>query len=238
MNIFFLFALCFLPVITFFTLFSFIPKEKQILKYLISCIFGIFTILPASFIQFFALKLHFFNSDSFLSILLTAIIFNGLIEELSKLGFLIISPKKNHSLQTFFLASLLLGISAGSMETIIYVLGNVERTVITEGTNGTIKLILMRMFTSQILHAICAGLSGIFVWGARYELKHLIVFIYAILFHGFYNFFIAFDSYLKFFAIVPILLGALECRIWYKTVRNSEILPKNELTQSEENSIL
>ncbi len=124
------------------------------------------------------------------------------------------------------------------METVVYVMGNIERIVINSGTNEAIKLILMRMFSAQILHAFCAGLSGIFVWGSRKELRHLIVFIYAVIFHGLFNFFVAFDSQLKLFAIVPILLSAIECRIWYKNVKNSEILPEKELTQSEEKSIL
>lgn len=229
MNISFLFALCFLPVVTFFIIFSIFPKEKQILKYLIFCVLGVLTIIPASFIQFFVLKLPFFNSSTFSSILITSIIFNGLIEECFKMGFMILMPKRNMTLTTFFIGAILLGISAGSIETAIYVMGNIEKVVIASGTEEAIKLIFTRMFSTQSLHAFCAGLSGIFVWSSRKGLRHLIIFIYAVIFHGFFNFFIAFDTSLKYFAIVPILLAAIECRIWYKNAKNSEILPENTI---------
>ncbi len=147
------------------------------------------------------------------------------------MGFLFLIPKKNLSMQTFFLCSILLGITAGSIETVVYVMGSIERVIITNGTEQAMKLIFTRMFSSQAIHALCAGLSGIFIWGSRKELRHLVVFFYAVIFHGFYNFFIAFDSEIKYFAIVTILLSAIECRVWYKNVKNS----KNLLEISSEN---
>ena len=81
MNIYILFALCFLPVIALFAIFSIVTKDHPVFRYAISCAFGIATVAPASFIQFLTLKIPTFSSPSFFSILITAILFNGFIEE-------------------------------------------------------------------------------------------------------------------------------------------------------------
>jgi len=238
MNIFVLFALCFLPLIAVFTIVAFIPKEKEILKYAISCLFGILTIAPASFIQFFVLKIPAFNSNSFFSILITAIIFNGLIEESFKLGFLFLIPRKKQTIFTYFICSILLGISAGSIETAIYVINSLQKITLITGTDTALKLIFTRMFSSQALHAFCAGLSGIFIWGCKKELRHLIIFLYSVSLHGLYNFFIAFSTDFRYFAISAIFMAAVECRIWYKKLKKNEFFLENQLTENKESDIL
>lgn len=241
MNITALFALCFLPVITVFALVSFIPTDKRILKYLISCLFGILAVIPASFIQFFVLKIPLFSSSSFISILLTSIIFNGLIEEAFKFLFIKFIPKKNQTLQTFLICSILLGMSSGAVETMIYVIGALQKSASFSDTNAILKLILMRIFSAQAIHAFCAGLSGIFIWRLRNGAKNPPPLVYSVVLHGFYNFFIAFSSGFHWFAVISILMAAVECRIWYQTAKNSknsQQIQNLQLTQSEENSTL
>lgn len=238
MNILFLFALCFLPLIAIFTIFAFLPKEKHILKYLLACGFGIISLIPASFLQFFVLKIPFFNSNNFFSILITAIIFNGFIEESFKLGFLFLIPRKNQTLFTFFICSILLGVSVGSLETAIYTLTSLQKTALISGTTTTLKLIFLRMFSSQAIHAFCAGLLGLFIWGCKKELRHLIIFFHAFILHGIFNFFIAFSEDFRLFAIISILMAIIECRIWYKNIKNSDNFSENQLTKNSKTDIL
>ena len=242
MNVSFLFALCLLPVAAFFSIFILAGRERPVFRYLISCLFGILTLAPASFLQFFVLRLPIFSANTFFSVLVTAIIFNGLIEEGFKLLFLILLPKRNLTLATFFCCSILLGIASGSVETAVYALSGLQKSSIMYDPNRILGLIFLRMFSSQAIHAFCAGLSGIFIWSSRRGLRHSVIFVYAVALHGFFNFFAAFDSRIRLFALVPILLGALECRIWYKKEQESKIekidensqkISKNQLTEEK-----
>ncbi len=226
--------MCFLPMILSLALFFIIPQQKAFWAYLISCALGIAAVIPASFIQFFALKLTLFKSHSFASILLSAIIFNGLIEEGTKLGAMLLLPRKKLSLWTFFCSSVLLGMAAGSLETVIYLMTSLQRIALVSDQNATIRLVFARMFSSQAIHALCAALSGLFLWGCKGGIRHAIIVCWAVALHGLFNFFIAFSQEFRLFAIVAILLAAVECRIWYKIIRNSEEISLEELTQSKE----
>lgn len=223
MNIYILFTLCFLPVIALFAIFSIVTKDHPVFRYAISCAFGIATVAPASFIQFLTLKIPTFSSPSFFSILITAILFNGFIEESFKLAFILLIPKKRMTLQSFLCASILLGCASGSLETAIYLMNSLQKIALIPGTEHALRMIFTRMFSAQAIHAFCAGLSGIFIWSCQKEIHHLIIVIIAITMHGLYNFFIAFSQEFRWFAMIAILLAAIECRIWYKTVKNEEI---------------
>lgn len=241
MSITSLVALCFLPVITVFAFVAFLQNDKRILRYVVPCFFGILTVIPASFIQFFVLKIPVFSSSTFISILITSIIFNGLIEETFKLIFIMLIPKKNLTLATFLISSILLGMSSGAVETLIYVLGSLQKISSIADTNSILKLILMRIFSAQLIHAFCAGLLGIFVWQRRNGMQNFMPLAYSVVLHGFYNFFMAFSSGFRWFAAASILMAAVECRIWYLTAKNSKNSSKiqnMQLTQSDENTKL
>lgn len=238
MNMYILFAMCFLPMATLFALLSLVPRQRSVWRYALSCLLGIVSVAPASLVQFLALKTELFRSNTFASVLLSAIIFNGLIEEGAKLGTLLLVPRKNMSLWTMFCCALLLGTAAGSLETAVYLMTSLQKIALVTDTGAALRLICMRMFSSQAVHAFCAALSGIFIWGCHDGIRHAIILIQAAVLHGLFNFFIAFSEEFRVFAIAAILLAAVECRVWYKIVQKSEILPEEQLTQPVESGIV
>ncbi len=226
MNLFALFALCFVPPIAFLALFSLCFEKSVPFKYALSCFFGLLTLAPSSFLQYFALKIPIFQNSTFFSVFFTAIVFNGLIEEVFKLSFIALVPKKNQNLWTFFCCSILLGAAAGSLETAIYASSSLRKIALVSAQTDALRLIFLRMCSAQTIHILSAALLGIFVWGCAGKIRHAILFCYAVFLHGLFNFFIAFDGGMKFFSLAVIFFALAECRVWYKIVKNEEFEDK------------
>lgn len=181
---------------------------------------GLSAVLPISFVEYVILSLPVFISHTFISVMITALIFNGLVEETLKMFLMLLLPSKKVTLQIFLAASMLCGLSLGSFESVIYLLRHLQATG-TEGTTSTYHLILVRMFTSVVIHSLCAGLSGLYIWSFHRRKTAVLPFIYAIILHGLYNFFSGFSSGYRYFAIAVILFAAAQCRIWYIKQKNS-----------------
>ena len=88
--------------------------------------------------------------------------------------------------------------------------------------------IFLRIFTSDIIHLTCTGLSGLFIWSCRVREDDkkggpkFSILITAVLLHGFYDFFAGFTNNLRWFSAAVILLALVECRIKYTSLQNSE----------------
>ncbi len=218
---YYLLLLNFLPLLTIFLLFLILVPGQKFYLCAWSCIIALITVFPTAFIQYFVLNLPIFQGSSLLAVLVTAIIFNGLIEETLKMAFMFLIPQKKHSLAVFFTLTLLCGFALGTFESVIYLLNALQ-----SGQNifadEMYKLIVIRSATAVFIHAFCAGLSGLYIWSFKNKKVRILPFVYAAVIHGLYNFFAAFENDFRYFTFAAILFAALECRIWYKTLSKSE----------------
>ena len=222
MNIYALLALNFIPLITVFLILCVIVKGFKFRYALLACILGLTAVFPTSFIQYFVLSIPVFNTNTFASVLITAIIFNGLIEETVKMLLLCFIPQKRMSLGIFFCCCLLAGLTTGCIESVIYILKKIQEINLNAPLKELVKLIMIRAFTSVLIHTFCSCLSGLYLWLFRHKMSRILPFIYAVLLHGVYNFFAGFNSNYRYLSIVAILFALLECRIWYRECKSPE----------------
>lgn len=214
--------LCFIPLVAFFLIFVLLIDGLKIRFALLASVLGLLAVLPIAFVQNFVLKLPVFNTNTVVSLLITAVVFNGVIEESLKMLFLLILPQKKMPLAAFFCCALLFGLALGTFESIIYLVSMVQSNALSGGLTAAYKLILLRMFSSVLIHTFCAGLSGLYIWMFKNHMNHVFPFIYATLLHGIYNFFAGFNSNYRWFSVIAILFALLECRIWYRTITKAE----------------
>lgn len=215
MNLYALLGISFIPAVLFFCLACLQNKNLKIRYCAFSCVLGILTVIPTSLIQFFVLGLPVFNSYSFESVFVTAIIFNGLIEESMKLLFICFIPQKKQTFSAFFCCCLLYGLVAGGFESVVYVVRKFQEITVISGKEILIELLVQRIFSAQLIHTFCAGLSGLYLWFFKHKNTKFLPFIYAFTLHGIYNFFASFTSGYKWLALVAIVFAALQCRNFY-----------------------
>ena len=163
---------------------------------------GLISVIPIALVQFFILNLPIFTANTLISVLVTAMIFNGLVEESLKMISMFFLPSKKVDFPVFFSMALLTGLALGCFETVIYLFAGQQE-------------IGLRMITAVLIHTFCAGLSGCYVWFFRKRQPKNTPFIFAALLHGAYNFFAGFSGSYRWFAILAIIMAGLECRIWY-----------------------
>lgn len=226
MNLYALLGISFIPTALFFVLAVILNKELKIRYCLISGVLALLTVIPTSMIQFYVLSLPVFTGYTFASVMITAILFNGLIEEAMKMLFLCLIPQKKLILSTFFCCVVLYGLTVGGFESVIYIVKKFQEIQGQGGKEIVVHLLVDRIFTAQAIHVFCAGLSGLYIWNFRRHKKNIMPFIYAVLLHGIYNFFASFNSIYHWLAIVAILFAAVECRIFYLAA-----LDKNKTTE-------
>lgn len=218
MNIYFALILNFLPFFICFFLFKFLFKMKFSTE-LFACLFGFLSVLPITFLQFYLMSLipeQLFSGKTDLSGLFCKfLVYNGLVEELIKVLLIALIPHKKLNLRTFFAASLLCGLCLGSFESMIYFLQHLSNAN-QSGAELLYSLIFARMFSSDLIHVFCAGLGGLFVWGIRNKQNNPMVFIYAVVCHGLFDFFVYFDLWIHWFAVAAVLFAVIECRVKYQ----------------------
>ena len=237
MNVYFALILNFLPFFICFFSFKFLFKMKFSTE-LFACLFGFLSVLPITFLQFYLMSLvpeQLFSGKTDLSGLFCKfLVYNGLIEELIKLILIALIPLKKLNLRAFFAASLLCGLCLGSFESMIYFLQHLSNANQT-GAELLYSLIFARMFSSDLIHVFCAGLCGLFVWGIRRRQNNPMIFIYAVICHGLFDFFVYFDLWIHWFSVAAILFAVIECRVKYQkySALSGEI--KNEEKAVSEN---
>ena len=220
MNLFAFLALSFIPLAAGFIVLLLVVPHLKILHCLLACILSIAAVLPIAFIQYFVMGLPVFNTNTFVSLLITAVLFNGVIEETVKMCFLAFIPQKKMTASTFLACSLLFGLALGSFESVIYLIKRIQEIGLPGGNADALTLIVIRMLTAVLIHTFCAGLSGMYLWLFRHKHNNVIPFVYAVLLHGVYNFYAAFSTGYRWFSIVAIVFAMLECRIWWKNAKN------------------
>lgn len=224
MNIYATIILCFIPFITVFLLFTILISEITIVKELFACLVGLLALIPIAFIQFFTGDFFVVNNQMVFSILIRAIFLYGIVEEGIKCCLLFIFPMKSINLKLVFVYSILAGLFLGSFESVVYVINSIQNASLRSG-EVLLNMIYLRTFTSLVIHSLCAGLLGLFVFSVKRKVYFWRALIYAILIHGLYDFFAIMPGALNIFSYVIIILLVLECRINY--VKISERIKKN-----------
>jgi RsiW-degrading membrane proteinase PrsW (M82 family) len=200
---------CFLPLLVFICCVSILFKDYKLWKALLSCLLGMLTVLPIATLQSAINGSRLLNLNSLLGILISAIVLNGLVEECVKAALLFILPlsatgNEKRTKKAFFLCALTAGLALGCLESFIYLIAGTQR-------------VGLRMVTAVVIHTLCAGLDGLFVYGVKIREIHVLPLVLAVLTHGVYNYFAGFGEGAPYFYIsfAAILFAAIECRVRY-----------------------
>ena len=239
MNIYAALALCFVPLII---MFFFVRRFAQIgiILCLYAVLLGLLAVAPISILQFYAADIPFLNSDHWITQLLRAVLFNGLIEEFIKIIFMLFLPSKRLSLGKFFLCACICGMSLGCFESAIYFLQHLQQAN-TIGAHLIYVQLFERMFTSDAVHTLCAGLSALFIRSIKRMRIDIAALLFAPLIHGLYDFFALYDDF-KWFSAAAILFLAVQCRIGYTSQAEEKsagekIPEKSETKRTTKNKI-
>ncbi len=213
MGIFF----CFLPLILAVLIFSLCFKLNFL--YQIAAIFiGLVAVIPISFIQFFLPDIPFFVQYPLWHTIFKSLIIYGFVEELFKMLIALTLPHKKLDTFHFLLLVFVMGLSLGCFESVVYFLDHLQKAN-AKGAQLLYGNIFIRIFTSDIIHMMCAGLNGLFLVTFRQKNAQskpkISLFFISVLLHGFYDFFAGFSNFLKFFSFIVILLSLAECRVKY-----------------------
>ena len=211
-------TLCFVPLVLAFLLFA-ISFKCKITHLLIAILLGLIAVLPISFIQYFMPPIPEINISPVLRALLKSILLYGLVEELIKGLLLLPLPHKfkdseTNSCLSFLLLSFIAGLSLGCFESVVYYFDHLQLAN-SRGATLLYGQIAVRIFTSDLIHTMCTGLCGLFIYNLRNKTYTFSCIIFAILLHGFYDFFAGFSGDIRWFSIAVVLMSILECRIKY-----------------------
>ena len=217
MNVYFVLALCFIPYVLMFVISRFFCKVK-ISTCLIASLLGLLSVVPIVFLQYIFADVfqveRKIELGAFFTLFLTCLLYNGLVEEGIKMLCLVGIPVKKLQLKDFFVATLLFGMILGCFESATYFLQHLQKTN-SRGGQLLYNILFLRMFSSDLIHMFCAGLSGLFVWGLKNKKIYVMPLVYAIFIHGIFNFFNYFNGGIQFFSYVAILFAVIECRVKY-----------------------
>lgn len=233
-NIYLGLGACFLPLLICFFLIWKICKTK-ISHQLLACLLGLLAVLPTSFLLFWIEAI--FNSKVIYltrgigGLFLKTLLLNGIIEELFKMVFTLFIPAKKNNLKAFFGLSLLLGLSLGCFESMVYLLQNIQRNSVSGG-EFLWKAILLRIFSADLIHTFCTGLCGLFIWSCKTKKINFAPLIVAILCHGLFDFFVSFQSGIQWFSVAVIFMTLLESRIRY--MKLDPVLSDQQTNQKED----
>ena len=210
--------LCFIPLIISLLAFTFGFKLKLSFQ-LIACLFGLIAVLPISFIQFFIPEIPSLASYPILYTLIKSLVLYGFIEELIKMLLCIPLPHKELDECDFLFLAFMMGIALGCFESAVYYFDHLQ-IANNRGAQLLYGQIGVRIFTSDIIHMMCTGLCGLFIYSCRSKKSRLSFFVTAILLHGVYDFFAGFSGGLRWFSIAVVLMSIAECRIKYSSLKN------------------
>ena len=218
MNVYAPIILCFVPFVTMFALFTILVPKISVVKELVASLAGLLALIPITLAQFMIPGMRLFGQSSAGGILLYSIVFLGLVEECFKALLLFIVGAKEEKLSCWFCYSLLAGMIFGCFESVIYFFLNIQ----TIGHGVTLNLIYLRMFTAVLVHTLCAGLGGFTVYYFKNIRRNVWPLLNAVLIHGLYDYFVSFDTYVKFFCIIVILSAAIKCRVCFLQIAEEE----------------
>nr|QGT51468.1 hypothetical protein Unknown280_1600 [uncultured Spirochaetaceae bacterium] len=212
--------LCLVPLVATFLLLAILVPGISVLREFLAALAGLVAFVPIVILQFLLLGnlQKFMRANLFLSII-HSLIFFGLIEEGMKAASLLILKSRGETLRNFFAYSILAGMALGCFESVVYLLTALGTR--PQVSAEFLQMIFLRMATALVIHTLCAGLGGLCVFCSKNIRRNFAPLVFAILIHGIYDFFAAFNSPLKYFSVAVILLAVLECRIFYLRIREN-----------------
>ena len=195
-------AMCFLPLLAGIV-FSAVKVPSLKLSYSVWAVgAGFAALVPIIVIQFVIRRFFNFSPASLAAVFLSALLFNGLIEETVKAVFLFLLPVKAVPLSAFTASAIIAGTAVGSFEALVYCIA---------GTNYS----PLRLITAVVLHALCSALSGIFVWTRKNGKARAAALVSSTVCHGLYDFFASFNGLVWWFSIAVLLFAAVRLRYYY-----------------------
>lgn len=212
--------LCFVPLVVAVLVFALSFKIK-VGHQLIAVLLGLTAVLPISFIQYFLPDLPFLTGVPLVKTLLKSLILYGLVEELIKMLLAIPLPHKEYSELDFLLLAFVMGLALGCFESVVYYFDHLQKAS-ARGAELLYGLIAARIFSSDVIHMCCMGLSGLYIFSKRQRNPKFSYFVLAVIIHGVYDFFAGFSNGLRWFSIAVVLLAAIECRIKYSALKQPE----------------
>ncbi|MBQ3836819.1 MAG: PrsW family intramembrane metalloprotease [Treponema sp.] len=218
MNVYAPIILCFVPFVTMFALFTILVPKISVVKELVASLAGLLALIPITVAQFLIPGMRLFGQSKALSILLYSIVFLGLVEECFKALLLFIVGSKGERASHWFCYSLLAGMIFGCFESVIYFFQDIQNI----GHGVTLNLIYLRMFTAVLVHALCAGLGGFTVYYCKNFRLNAWPLFNAVLIHGLYDYFVSFNTPVKYFSAIVILSAAIKCRVCFLQIAEEE----------------
>ncbi len=222
MNVYAPIILCFVPFVTMFALFAILVPEFSAPKGLVASLAGLLALVPITIAQFLIPGMRLFGQSKALSILLYSIVFLGLVEECFKALALFVVGAKGERVSHWFCYSLLAGMVFGCFESVIYFLQDFQNI----GHGVTLNLIYLRMFTAVLVHTLCAGLGGFSIYYCKNLGWNVWPLLNAVLIHGLYDYFVSFNTPVRFFCVIVILSAVIKCRVCF--LRAQEELAANK----------
>lgn len=212
--------LCLVPLVATFLLLAILVPGISVFREFLAVLAGLVAFIPIVILQYALLGSlqKCMRASLFLSII-HSLIFFGLVEEGMKTASLLILKSRGETLRNFFAYSILAGMSLGCFESVVYLLTALGTR--PQVSAEFLQMIFLRMATALVIHTLCAGLGGLCVFCSKNIRRNFSPLVFAILIHGIYDFFVAFDSPLKYFSVAVILLAVLECRIFYLRIREN-----------------
>ena len=192
----------FIPLILLFPLFKSATPNFHIRYGLIAALSGIFALVPIVIAQFLTGKIIKVHNLS--SLLFSALIVNGVVEEGAKMLCMAMIPNKKQEAPAFLACAIIAGFTVGSVESVIYMIHS-----------GSMDWQIPRLLSAVLIHTFCAGLGALFVRFCRHKKPKIPAVFFAVVLHGLYDFFTGIGFPFKYFAIVTILFAALEVHTWY-----------------------
>lgn len=218
MNVYAPIILCFVPFVTMFALFAILVSEFSAPKGLVASLAGLLALVPITIAQFLIPGMRLFGQSKALSILLYSIVFLGLVEEAFKALALFLVGAKAERPASWLCYSLLAGMIFGCFESVIYFLRDFQNI----GHGVTLNLIYLRMFTAVLVHTLCAALGGFTVYYIKNLRLNVWPLLNAVLLHGLYDYFVSFNTPVRFFCVIVILSAAIKCRVCLLQIAEEE----------------
>lgn len=216
--------LCFVPLIITFVIFAAGYKLK-LTHLLIAVLLDLVAVLPISFIQYFMPAIPGLPISAVVRALLKSLLLYGLVEEAIKTLALLPLPHKiydnDNDRAGFLMLAFTAGLSLGCFESVVYYFDHLQ-IANSRGATLLYGQIAVRIFTSDIIHMMCTGLCGLFVYSCRSKTCRLSCLIAAVLLHGIYDFFAGFSGGLRWFSVAVVLMAIAECRIKYNSLKTEE----------------
>ncbi len=198
-------ALCFIPLLVLVACFVLLVPGYSIWKGALACALGMFTVAPIAALQFALGQSHLLDPTSLQTLLVSAILLNGLVEEGVKTALLFLMPNSAKSKKLFLLYAITAGFALGCLESLIYLISGVQH-------------LGLRLVTAVLIHAFCAGLDGLFVYSVKNSAFHPLPLFFSVLLHGAYNYLAGFGENTMYFYIsfAVVLFAIIECRVRYQ----------------------